>query len=241
MKLFHILFIIIFNINISYAQELILSKEINEFNINTADNSKKDCMYKSIKKLSTVMDEKIKFYVDDSINWFSTIKEVKSKQNKLIISFIQKLELKEYEVPLTLIHYEIYDSEISNDPDEIMCIKNLRSYKIIDTNLKKPTGNIQWFDKPRGEKLIITGFGNIIKISDNDKMWSNSSRIEIDITSYLKQNKKAENPFYITVRCSSCPNTKIIANGKQFNAINEFETLVDYRFVKTQIDNGLFQ
>ena len=41
MKLFHILLITIFNINISYAQELILSKEINEFNINTADNSKK--------------------------------------------------------------------------------------------------------------------------------------------------------------------------------------------------------
>ena len=39
MKLFHILLIII--INISYAKELILSKEINEFNINTADNSKK--------------------------------------------------------------------------------------------------------------------------------------------------------------------------------------------------------
>ena len=223
------------------AQELILPKNIVEYNINEYKNFKK-CEYNSIYFKITDSNESIYFYIDEPLSWYASIFDVKVKSTKLLISFSQKVELPEYVSNIRYKEYFINYSAITNLDEEEKCLLTLKPTKDIKLENKQATGKTKLFPRTRTEKLQIFGFDNSILIPQNDKSWKNNSGIlEFDLTNVIKSSKKANQLINLIIKCLTCSEIKSELNEELSSPLNEISLIVDFRFVKNQIDNGVFE
>lgn len=238
---FNLFFILLFVINCASAQELILPKNITEYNINEYKNLKK-CDYNSIYFKIADLNESIYFFIDDPLSWYSSIQEVKIKSSKLLIYFSQKAELPEFVSNIRTKEYFINYSAITNLDEEEKCLRTLKPTREINIENKQATGKTKLFSRTRSEKLLIVGFENPISISQNDKNWkSNSNMLEFDLINFIKNSKRAIQLINLTIKCLTCSESKSELSEDSNKPINEISVVVDFRFIKNQLDNGVFE
>ena len=231
----------LFICNYVSAQELILPKNVIEYNINEYKNLKK-CEYNSIYFKITDSNESIYFYIDEPLSWYSSIQDVKIKSTKLLIYFSQKVELPEFVSNIRNKEYFINYSAITNLDEEEKCLRTLKPTKDIKLESKQATGKTKLFPRTRSEKLLIVGFENPISISQNDKNWKNNSNmLEFDLINFIKNSKRAIQLNNLTVKCLTCSESKSELSEDSNKPINEINVVVDFRFIKNQLDNGVFE
>jgi hypothetical protein len=223
-----------------YAQELILPKNIIEYKINENKTTEK-CDYNSLYTQVRETNETINFFLDEPLSWYSSILNVKTKGSKLLIAISQQVELPEFKSNIRIKEFFINYSMVVNRYEEEKCLILLKPVKDINIEKKVATGKTKFFSRARSENFVIDGFENSIQFYVNEKKLKSNQVIEYDLKEAIKNSKKASQLINLVIKCTSCSGKKSEVQENLDSPINELNFVADFRFIKNQIDNGVFE
>jgi hypothetical protein len=223
------------------AQDIVIPKNIRDFKFDNSVDEKIKCSYISIYPQERETNEIYTFYINEPSSMYSSIKEIQLKGTRLSVSFIQKVELMQYQSNIIVKEYQIDPSKVEDLEKEQQCVKALGSRKELNVKKIKSTGRTKWFDQARAERILIVGFDKVIQVGVDDPGWKSPGELELDLRPHIRSSTRAGQVMSLSVRCVSCSSKRSeLPDGIPSPRIDG-DIRADFRFIKNQMDRGLIE